>query len=87
MAYVDMTPIEFVDRETLEQCPTRDNVLCTITDKDHRHIAKHMVWWICKECGFNAKEFEPRVEKQVGAMKWHKAFHEKEKENNGHSDV
>ena len=40
-------------------------------------------WWICKICGFNAKEFEPREEKQPGAIKWHKALHENERVNNG----
>ena len=43
-------------------------------------------WWICKVCGFNAKEFEPREEKQPGAIKWHKALHETGRVNASNSE-
>jgi hypothetical protein len=37
------TTIRFVDKYTHEPCPTRDQLLCTIRDRNHRHVAEHMV--------------------------------------------
>lgn len=39
-------------------------------------VETSQAWWVCQECGFNAKKFEPREEKQRGAIKWHQALHE-----------
>lgn len=36
-------PMRYLDKTTLEPCPTRGSLLCTITDGAHRHIAEHMV--------------------------------------------
>lgn len=36
---VAMVPIELVDTNTGEPCPRRGNLLCTITDKSHRHTS------------------------------------------------
>ena len=33
----------FVDRETHEPCPTHGKALCTNTDPDHLHVARHML--------------------------------------------
>lgn len=35
--------MRYVDEVTHEPCPTRGNLLCTIPNRDHRHIAEHMI--------------------------------------------
>lgn len=35
--------MRYLAATTHKPCPTRDNVLCTITDPTHRHVAAHMV--------------------------------------------
>jgi hypothetical protein len=32
-----------VDKITFELCPSRGDVMCTITDPNHRHVFSHMI--------------------------------------------